>query len=78
MSRTNTFDDTHPFQAASVRPHRSFGRWLQLEARALHIAWRRRQNRRAALMALEGMDDRLLRDIGIDRGHIRAAVDGER
>ena len=77
MSPTTTFDTTHGF-GTTARPHRSFARWLRLEARAVHIAWKRRLSRRAALVALESMDDRLLRDIGIDRGHIRAAVDGRR
>lgn len=78
MSPTTTFESSHAYGTPAARPHRTFGRWLRVEMRALHIAWRRRQSRRAAVMALEGMDDRLLRDIGIDRGRIRNVVEGQR
>ncbi|WP_322989396.1 DUF1127 domain-containing protein [Hoeflea sp.] len=43
-------------------------RWMQ----SLVRRWRRRK----MIMALEAMDDRLLRDIGINRADIKRAVDG--
>jgi uncharacterized protein YjiS (DUF1127 family) len=39
--------------------------------------WRCRLRRAAALRELRAWDDRMLRDIGLTRGEIRAAVDGE-
>ncbi|HET6518975.1 MAG TPA: DUF1127 domain-containing protein [Geminicoccaceae bacterium] len=39
--------------------------------------WRCRRRRAAALRELRAWDDRALKDIGLTRGEIRAAVDGE-
>lgn len=38
--------------------------------------WRERRQRRAAIAELQALDDRALRDIGLTRGEIIAAVDG--
>lgn len=78
MSPITTFADVETYSAGATKPRRSFGRWLQLEARAVLVAVKRHRRRRAGLRALEAMDDRLLSDLGIDRGQIRAAVDGHR
>ncbi len=38
--------------------------------------YRAGQRKRAAIAQLAGLDDRMLRDIGLERGQIAAAVDG--
>lgn len=78
MSPITTFADVETYSGHATKPKRSFARWLQLETRAILIAVKRNRSRRAGLRALEAMDDRLLADIGVDRGQIRAAVDGHR
>ena len=40
-------------------------------------AWRCRLRRAAAIRELRAWDDRMLKDVGLTRGEIRAAVDGE-
>jgi uncharacterized protein YjiS (DUF1127 family) len=47
-------------------------RWIGACAHALAAYW----DRRAAIKALEELDDRGLRDIGLARCHIEAAVGG--
>ena len=39
-------------------------------------AWRRRRRRRAAVWDLFRLDDRLLSDMGLDRGRMQAYIDG--
>ena len=78
MSPITTFAEVETYSGSATKPRRSFSRWLQLESRAILIAVKRNRRRRAGLRALEAMDDRLLSDLGIDRGQIRAAVDGHR
>lgn len=73
MSPTSTYIDTGHFGAA--KPRRTFSRWLRVEARALAMALRRRRQQRQALHALSALDDRMLRDLGLDRGQIQAVVE---
>ncbi|MFL6836873.1 MAG: DUF1127 domain-containing protein [Bradyrhizobium sp.] len=47
-------------------------RWIEGWASALVTYW----DRRAAIKALQRLDDRALRDIGLSRCHIEAAVGG--
>jgi uncharacterized protein YjiS (DUF1127 family) len=47
-------------------------RWIEGWASALVMYW----DRRAAIKALQLLDDRALRDIGLSRCHIEAAVNG--
>lgn len=47
-------------------------RWIGACAHALALYW----DRRAAIKALQELDDRGLRDIGLARCHIEAAVGG--
>jgi uncharacterized protein YjiS (DUF1127 family) len=49
-----------------------FVRWIGIGAQAVAAYW----ERRAAIKALLGRDDRELRDIGIVRSQIEAAVGG--
>jgi uncharacterized protein YjiS (DUF1127 family) len=46
--------------------------WLAIRANNLAAFWTRRE----AIKALQTFDDRQLRDIGIERSHIEAAVKG--
>ncbi len=48
-------------------------RWIGRFARALMLHW----YRRAAVKSLNELDDRALRDIGLQRCHIKDAVRGE-
>ena len=48
-------------------------RWIARCGRALLVRW----HRRAAIKSLGELDDRALRDIGLQRCHIEAAVRGE-
>ncbi|HLG83053.1 MAG TPA: DUF1127 domain-containing protein [Bradyrhizobium sp.] len=48
-------------------------RWAARLGRALILHW----YRRAAIKSLSELDDRALRDIGLQRCHIEAAVRGE-
>jgi uncharacterized protein YjiS (DUF1127 family) len=48
-------------------------RWIARLARNLMLHW----YRRAAAKSLSELDDRALRDIGLQRCHIEAAVRGE-
>lgn len=77
MSPT-TLDDVHDFPAAATKPRRSFARWLHLELRANVQHLRRWLRHRADMRALQALDDRMLRDIGLDRGNIDSALDGRR
>ena len=64
-------EDLHAYHTARPRPPRPAGpvrRWL---AAAL-----RRWQRRKMIAALGAMDDRMLRDIGIDRADIPRVVEG--
>jgi uncharacterized protein YjiS (DUF1127 family) len=60
--------------APSTMPGASGGliRWLETCANNLAARWVRRE----AIKALQQLDDRALRDIGISRCHIEAAVGG--
>lgn len=78
MSPITTFSGIHDYVTPASKPRRSFGRWLQLEARAIVKAVKRQRRRRAGMHALAAMDDRMLSDIGLDRGQISAAVEGRR
>ena len=78
MSPTTTFVDVGQYRAEVTRPRRSFSRWLRLELRVLLTELRRRRRRRTDLRALQALDDRMLRDIGLDRGQLDAAVHGRR
>jgi len=57
----------------STRSLATMTRWLARFARALMLHW----YRRAAVKSLSELDDRALRDIGLQRCHIEAAVRGE-
>jgi uncharacterized protein YjiS (DUF1127 family) len=70
MSTITTFPDVQTDRIEIRKPKRRPLRWLELACRARIIAIRRRHRRRAAIRALEALDDRMLRDIGIDRGAI--------
>jgi uncharacterized protein YjiS (DUF1127 family) len=59
-------------QPASEGSPAGLGRWLGSWAYALVTYWARRQ----AIKVLSEMDDRALRDIGIARSQIEAAVGG--
>jgi len=48
--------------------------WMARFARTVMLHW----DRRAAIKSLSELDDRALRDIGLQRCHIEAAVRGER
>jgi uncharacterized protein YjiS (DUF1127 family) len=74
MSTFTMFADVQQYSVASVKPHRTVRRWLRLAVRVRVIVLRRRFRRRAAIRALEVMDEHMLRDIGMDRGRIEAAV----
>lgn len=49
--------------------------WLALAARELAAAWARARSRRHAVKQIKRLDDRLLADIGFERGQIRDVVD---
>jgi uncharacterized protein YjiS (DUF1127 family) len=65
---------------ATANPARSVAGWLtgwvQGLLRGLLRELLRREKRRAAIKALRQLDDRELRDIGLSRGQIEAAVCG--
>jgi uncharacterized protein YjiS (DUF1127 family) len=61
-----------PAQPAITGTPGGFTRWIGVCAHALVAYW----DRRAAIKALRKLDDRALRDIGISRCHIEAAVGG--
>jgi uncharacterized protein YjiS (DUF1127 family) len=42
--------------------------------KALLVSWQARQERRAAIATLKSLDDRMLKDIGIDRSEITSIV----
>ena len=66
MSRAATEQQsTSPFAATT--------RWIARVAQMLMLHW----YRRAAVKSLSELDDRALRDIGLQRCHIEAAVRGE-
>jgi uncharacterized protein YjiS (DUF1127 family) len=48
-------------------------RWIARSGRALLLHWYRRE----AIKMLQELDDRALRDIGLQRCHIEAAVRGD-
>lgn len=63
---------------AATEPHHAGAfaavlRWIARSARALMLHWCRRD----AIKLLSQLDDRALRDIGLQRCHIEAAVRGE-
>jgi uncharacterized protein YjiS (DUF1127 family) len=62
----------HAAQPAISGVWRGFARWIGMWPRALAAYW----DRRAAIKTLHQLDDRALRDIGIVRSHIEAAVGG--
>ena len=79
MSPVTTYGDAETFTTTSVaRPRRSFARWMRLEGRASLARLRRWRKLRADLRALNALDDRMLSDIGLDRGRLDAAVHGRR
>jgi uncharacterized protein YjiS (DUF1127 family) len=41
------------------------------------LRWRERRRRKTAIRELRAVDDRTLRDMGLTRGEIIAAVDGQ-
>jgi len=57
----------------STRAFAATTRWIASLARAPMLHW----YRRAAVKSLSELDDRALRDIGLQRCHIEAAVRGE-
>ena len=57
----------------SARAFAGMLRWIARFARALMLHW----YRRAAVKSLNELDDRALRDIGLQRCHIEDAVRGE-
>ena len=57
------------FRQARLRPTR-------LVRRVILEPYARRRRRRNAIARLRSLDDRLLADIGLTRGHIELAVDG--
>ena len=61
-----------PAQPANLGTPGGLARWIGICAYALVAYW----DRRAAIKALQLLDDRALRDIGISRCHIEAAVGG--
>jgi uncharacterized protein YjiS (DUF1127 family) len=71
MSTIITFADVQQYRVDHCKHRRSLLRWMRLVMRAHLNAIRRRQRRRLAIHSLEALDDRVLRDIGIDRGSIR-------
>jgi uncharacterized protein YjiS (DUF1127 family) len=44
---------------------------------AIFRRWRERRRRKAAIRDLRGLSDRTLKDMGLTRGEIVAAVDGQ-
>ncbi len=60
---------------AGVVWHSAVAGWRLLNR--LLAAWRWRRERAEAIRALRAWDDQALKDIGLTRGEIRAAVDGE-
>ncbi len=67
MSRTAT-------EPQSTSPFAAMTHWIGRFPRALMLHW----YRRAAVKSLGELDDRALRDIGLQRCHIEAAVRGDR
>jgi uncharacterized protein YjiS (DUF1127 family) len=61
---------TEPQSTASLA---GMSRWIARHARMLMLHWYRRE----AAKSLNELDDRALRDIGLQRWHIEAAVRGE-
>jgi uncharacterized protein YjiS (DUF1127 family) len=68
MTTTSCTEERSAAAASSAAPVR----WMAGCARALIAFWRRRE----AVRALQQMDDRGLRDIGLTRSHIEDAVRG--
>ena len=62
--------------SATANPARSVAGWLNSWVQGLLRELLRREKRRAAIKALRQLDDRELRDIGLSRGQIEAAVCG--
>ena len=67
----STMSSTAP-QPAATGPSAGLIRWVASCAYALVGYW----DRRAAIKTLQELDDRSLRDIGLPRCYIEAAVDG--
>ena len=67
-----------PDAAAAAQGHLLLGlaHHLAAGAQRLWTAYWDRKARRATLLMLEGLDDRMLRDIGLSRSEIRSAVFG--
>ena len=61
---------------ATVNPARSVAGWLSGWVQGLLGELLRWDKRRATIKALQQLDDRELRDIGLSRGQIEAAVCG--
>ena len=73
----SVFVSARNLRAAFIADHlqrtvKGFGRWSGLTALASGL--RRRLQKRRTLKALEGLDDRLLSDIGLSRAEIAAAT----
>ena len=65
----------HPLRAPLTLAGRSAGALLRIIDAAL-AAWRSRREREAAICDLRSWNDWMLKDIGLTRGEIIAAVDG--
>ena len=76
MSPTTTYGDAEGFTntAAAAAPRPEAKSWFRAALASLQ-RWRRL---RADLRALQALDDRMLSDIGLDRGRLDAAVSGRR
>ena len=76
MSPTTTFGDAEDLAttATEAATRQSSASWLRAPIATLQ-RWRRL---RADLRALQALDDRMLSDIGLDRGRLDAAVSGRR
>ena len=73
MQISQIFYATHGFRPHADRPRAVAGRVWDALRRALR-AWRKREMLRRAVLELNQLDDRMLRDIGIERSCIGYAV----
>ena len=66
----NTLAPSRPFTSTLQRGVQSMRQSLQ----ALAAAWQTRRRRRTSLRELEGLDEHLLRDIGLKRSELSSVV----